>query len=68
MQGLGDAQDALGAPLAAQALVGDGHPGDLWVGLSRVDVGHPVAPPTCMLAVASPSMPPKVMALVTVAR
>lgn len=29
---------------------------------------HPQGTLTCMLAVASPSMPPKVMALVTVAR
>lgn len=68
MQDSGDAQDAPGAPLVPRALVGGGHPGDPRAGLSGVGVGHPAAAPTCMLAVASPSMPPKVMALVTVAR
>lgn len=61
-QNSGDAQDVLGM------VVGHGQPGALWTGLSRVGTRHPAASLTCMLAVASPSMPPKVMALVTVAR
>lgn len=42
------------------------HVPTLWHG-SR-PAWHPMSTLTCMLAVASPSMPPKVMALVTVAR